>query len=148
MAEAPREISVKRAGRVTLEPCSFSLASGERLAVYGPNGAGKSTLLQAAAGLLPIATGGIAFRGINEGYDESTGVLNPQTESLVICGGDSDFDVALGHRPPERLVRERRENLRRAAVLFRGGRGTADENACAAWRGADPRHAALAKRIA
>lgn len=38
---------------------------------------------------------GIAFRGINESYTESTGVINPQTETLSICGGDSDFDVAL-----------------------------------------------------
>jgi hypothetical protein len=38
---------------------------------------------------------GIAFRGINESYTESTGVINPQSEHLVICGGDSDFDVAL-----------------------------------------------------
>jgi hypothetical protein len=37
---------------------------------------------------------GIAFRGFNEGYTESTGVINPQTESLTIIGGDSDFDVA------------------------------------------------------
>lgn len=37
---------------------------------------------------------GIAFRGFNEGYTESTGVLNPLTESLTIIGGDSDFDVA------------------------------------------------------
>jgi hypothetical protein len=38
---------------------------------------------------------GIAFRGINESYTESTGVLNPQVETLTICGGDSDYDVAL-----------------------------------------------------
>jgi hypothetical protein len=38
---------------------------------------------------------GIAFRGINESYTESTGVINPQTETLTICGGDSDYDVAL-----------------------------------------------------
>jgi hypothetical protein len=38
---------------------------------------------------------GIAFRGINESYTESTGVINPQVESLTICGGDSDYDVAL-----------------------------------------------------
>ena len=37
---------------------------------------------------------GIAFRGFNEGYTESTGVVNPVTESLTIIGGDSDFDVA------------------------------------------------------
>lgn len=35
---------------------------------------------------------GIAFRGIGEGYSESTGVINPQTESLVIVGGDMDVD--------------------------------------------------------
>ncbi len=37
---------------------------------------------------------GIAFRGFNEGYTESTGVVNPLTELLTIIGGDSDFDVA------------------------------------------------------
>ncbi|MEC4747722.1 major capsid protein [Methylomicrobium sp. Wu6] len=37
---------------------------------------------------------GIAFRGFNEGYTESTGVVNPVTESLTIIGGDSDYDVA------------------------------------------------------
>ena len=35
---------------------------------------------------------GIGFRGINEGYTESTGVLNPVTEELVIVGGDLDVD--------------------------------------------------------
>jgi len=37
---------------------------------------------------------GIAFRGFNEAYAESTGIINPVTESLTIIGGDSDFDVA------------------------------------------------------
>lgn len=36
---------------------------------------------------------GIGFRGVNEAYTESTGVLNPITESLVIAGGDIDVDV-------------------------------------------------------
>jgi len=35
---------------------------------------------------------GVGFRGINEGYTESTGILNPQTENLVIAGGDLDVD--------------------------------------------------------
>lgn len=38
---------------------------------------------------------GVAFRGINEAYTESTGVLNPQSEALKICGGDLDVDKAL-----------------------------------------------------
>ena len=35
---------------------------------------------------------GIGFRGVNESYAVSTGVLNPLTESLVIAGGDLDVD--------------------------------------------------------
>jgi hypothetical protein len=36
---------------------------------------------------------GIGFRGVNEGYTESTGIINPQTEPLVIAGGDLDVDM-------------------------------------------------------
>lgn len=35
---------------------------------------------------------GIGFRGVNEGYDESVGVVNPVTETLSILGGDLDVD--------------------------------------------------------
>lgn len=35
---------------------------------------------------------GVGFRGVNEAYTPSTGVLNPITESLVIAGGDLDVD--------------------------------------------------------
>lgn len=38
---------------------------------------------------------GVAFRGFNEGYSESTGVINPQVETLRIAGGDLDVDKAL-----------------------------------------------------
>jgi hypothetical protein len=36
---------------------------------------------------------GIGFRGVNEAYTESTGVINPVTEPLVIAGGDLDVDM-------------------------------------------------------
>ena len=35
---------------------------------------------------------GVAFRGVNESYTESTGVVNPITDSVVIAGGDIDVD--------------------------------------------------------
>jgi len=38
---------------------------------------------------------GVAFRGVNEGYSESTGELEPVVESLAIAGGDLDVDVFL-----------------------------------------------------
>lgn len=38
---------------------------------------------------------GVAFRGINEAFPESTGIVNPVTETLVICGGDIDVDTYL-----------------------------------------------------
>lgn len=36
---------------------------------------------------------GVGFRGVNESYTSSTGVLNPQTENLVIAGGELDVDT-------------------------------------------------------
>jgi hypothetical protein len=38
---------------------------------------------------------GVAFRGVNEAYTESTGELEPVVESLAIAGGDLDVDVFL-----------------------------------------------------
>lgn len=35
---------------------------------------------------------GIGFRGVNGSYTESTGIVNPVTETLVIAGGDLDVD--------------------------------------------------------
>ncbi len=35
---------------------------------------------------------GVAFRGVNSAYVESTGTVNPKTEKLTIYGGDADVD--------------------------------------------------------
>lgn len=35
---------------------------------------------------------GVGFRGVNESYTPSTGILNPLTEVLVIAGGELDVD--------------------------------------------------------
>lgn len=42
-------------------------------------------------GVLP----GVAFRGVNEAYTESTGIINPKAEMLRIAGGDLDVDTAI-----------------------------------------------------
>lgn len=38
---------------------------------------------------------GVEFRAVNAAYAESTGTVNPKTESLVILGGDADVDTFL-----------------------------------------------------
>lgn len=41
---------------------------------------------------------GVGFRGINQSFEESTGVLNPQSEALKLFGGDMKVDTALVDR--------------------------------------------------
>jgi len=51
---------------------------------------------------------GIGFRGVNESYTESTGIINPQVESLTIAGGDLDVDKFIVDTmgPDQRSVQE------------------------------------------
>lgn len=45
---------------------------------------------------------GVAFRGVNEAYTESTGTVNQKSETLKILGGDADVD---------RFIQKTRSNL-------------------------------------
>jgi ABC-2 type transport system ATP-binding protein len=42
---------------------TFSAVAGEILGIIGPNGAGKTTVLEAIAGLLPVNSGEVSWRG-------------------------------------------------------------------------------------
>jgi ABC-2 type transport system ATP-binding protein len=54
----------KRYGdRPALSDVGFAVRDGEVLGLIGPNGAGKTTLLESIAGLLPVDSGGIFWRG-------------------------------------------------------------------------------------
>ena len=54
---------------------------------------------------------GVEFRAVNASYTESTGTVNPRTESLVILGGDADVDRFIeqtrGNLQSQREVQER-----------------------------------------
>ena len=60
----------------------------ERLPFFGVNG---QAYVYNQEETLP----GVAFRGINESYTESTGIVNPQVERLFVLGGTSKVDRAL-----------------------------------------------------
>jgi hypothetical protein len=57
----------------------------------------------------------VGFRGYNEGYTSSIGVINPQSEVLRIAGGELDVDTALikTHGPQ---VRTRQESMQVKAL--------------------------------
>lgn len=63
---------------------------------------------------------GIAFRGVNESYSESIGVLLPLVEKLKIMGGDADSD--LFHKRTQRIQDRRaidtRMKIKAAALYF------------------------------
>ena len=58
---------------------------------------------------------GIAFRGVNEAYTASTGVINPRSEALVIAGGDLDVDTFIVRTQGEE-VRATHEELKVKAL--------------------------------
>ncbi|MDE2949566.1 MAG: metal ABC transporter ATP-binding protein [Chloroflexota bacterium] len=81
--------------RQAIRDVSFTVESGERVAVIGPNGAGKSTLFKAIVGVLPFSAGQISIHGadcysshIHVGYV-------PQQSAIDWSFPASVFDVVL-----------------------------------------------------
>lgn len=85
---------------LTLLEAAKTMPSDE--AVFVEQYANSAQLLQilpfndVPSGVLPYnqehVLPGIGFRGINEAFSESTGVINPQVEVCKIAGGDLDVD--------------------------------------------------------
>jgi heme exporter protein A len=64
---AVRQLHLWRGEKHLLKGVSFELQSGQMLRVMGPNGVGKTSLLRCVAGLLPIESGEIEWRGQSAG---------------------------------------------------------------------------------
>jgi len=56
-------LTKRYADQVVLDDVAFSVQAGEVLGLIGPNGAGKTTLLESLAGLLPVDSGAVVWRG-------------------------------------------------------------------------------------
>jgi heme exporter protein A len=63
MQLAADSLTCIRGGRTVFAGLSFSVSSGEALAVVGRNGAGKSSLLRLIAGLVHLAAGKLSMTG-------------------------------------------------------------------------------------
>ena len=57
------DLRLRFGGLAVLDGISFAVEAGELFCLIGPNGAGKTTLLECVAGLLPIDTGEVRWRG-------------------------------------------------------------------------------------
>lgn len=76
MAEAVAPSALRATGitkrfghRLVLKGIDFSLAPGERVALFGPNGAGKTTLMRILATVASPTTGGVLVDGIDPEED-------------------------------------------------------------------------------
>jgi hypothetical protein len=73
---------------------------------------------------------GIGFRGVNEAYPESVGVLNPVTETLSILGGDLDVDkfvidtMGVGVRSQHEMMKVRALALAWTQTFIQGDTAT------------------------
>ncbi len=65
-----------------LDDVTFSIHSGDRVALMGPNGAGKSTLIKLAAGLMEMQTGSILVHGNPAGSCRHRVALVPQRSEV------------------------------------------------------------------
>ncbi len=77
-----------------LRDLSFTVASGEAVALIGPNGAGKSTALRIAAGLLKPSLG----RAVVCGFNVSHGTPRARRRIGVSLGAERSFYVRLTTR--------------------------------------------------
>jgi len=73
------DISFGYNGGLLLKDISFTVATGELIALIGPNGSGKTTLLKIILGLLPPSSGEVVLLG------QSLSTYQPQTRAKAIA---------------------------------------------------------------
>ena len=74
-----RDVSRRFGGLVAVQRVTFSVASGEIVAIIGPNGAGKTTLFNIITGLVAPTSGEVRYRGLR-----LTGLPPEQIASLGV----------------------------------------------------------------
>jgi ABC-2 type transport system ATP-binding protein len=102
-------LSKRYGDQQALTEVSFDVATNEIVGLIGPNGAGKTTLLEAVAGLIPVDSGSVLWRGRALPFDRRRDSifflpdgLRPWQEQRVLQV--IEFFAAVYHRPNSVLV--------------------------------------------
>ena len=102
------KLTVQYNGRYALEDVSFSVQTGERVAIVGPNGAGKSTLFKALVGLLHPTRGTANANGAEFGFVTQRSVVDwsfPVTvHDTVMMGRIAKMGWLRWQRPRDREI--------------------------------------------
>ena len=100
-------LSLTENGFTALQPISFSLKQGQKLALAGESGAGKSTLLQLVAGLIQPSTGVVHANGSRVRGPQET--LVPGHPGVAYLSQKSDLPHALRVEQVLRYANQRPE---------------------------------------
>jgi ABC-type multidrug transport system fused ATPase/permease subunit len=84
--------------KCSLENVSFSVSSGETLAIVGPSGAGKTSLVDVLLGILNVDSGKIAIGGMlpKDAISKWPGAVSYVPQEVAFIGGTFRDNVAMG----------------------------------------------------
>jgi len=98
------ELTKKFPGVLAVDRLSFSLGTGELLAVLGENGAGKSTLTKMISGVIPPDSGRIVLDGrecvSNSAHDAIKVGISMVYQELSMVGSMSIAENIFANRQP------------------------------------------------
>ena len=141
-------LSVVYGSRTIVDDLSFSVATGETLAITGPSGVGKTTVLHAICGLIRIQSGSIAMNGadVTNLHTHRRGIgLVSQTSDLFPTMSVFE-NVEFGLRM-SRMTQPRRSD-RVNQFLDMVGLSDCAHRAVASLSGGESRRVALARALA